>query len=191
MTNNSASTNPEVLGIIITKDTVGNMNLEHIHVSDGAIQLILKSIKLNEDAQFEIIDKLVDRTPNWAALSQDEQINKIKTILTQETVIEYLRFNGDIRENVNMLEAGIDEEGSIVITAYYIQEDEQIKHALQSELTKDQVDAMEREINILSGNTNLLDAARKQLDEKMKKGELIDFAKVKMNRKQRRAAKNK
>ena len=191
MTNDSVLTTPEVLGIIITKDTVGNMNLEHIHVSDGAIQLILRSIKLNEDAQLEIIDKLVDRSPNWTSLSQDEQMNKIKTILTQETVIEYLRFNGDIRENVNMLEAGIDEEGSIVITAYYIQEDEQIKHALQSELTKDQVDAMEREINILSGNTNLLDAARKQLDEKMKKGELIDFAKVKMNRKQRRAAKNK
>lgn len=191
MINNLTSPTSEILGIVITKETVGNMNLEHIHVSDGAIQLILKSIRLNEETQMEIVDKLVDRSPNWVSLSQDVQLNKIKTILTQETVIEYLRFNGDIRENVNMLETGIDEEGSIVITAYYIQEDEQIKEALYSQLTEEQLEAMEREINILSNDMNLIEVARKQLNEKIQKGEIIDFAKAKMSREQRRAAKKK
>lgn len=189
MTNNSTYLNSEILGIIITKETVGNMNLEHIHVSNGAIQLILKSIKLNEEAQLEIVDKLVDRSPNWSTLSQEEQINKIKTILTQETVIEYLRFNGDIRQDVNMLEAGIDKEGSIIVTAFYIKDDEQIEKVLYPELTEEQVNAMEREINILSNDMNLLEVAQKQLNEKIQKGEIIDFTKAKMNREQRRAAK--
>lgn len=189
MTNNLTPTASEVLGIIITKESIGNMDLEHIHVSDGAIQLILKSIRLNQDTQNEIVDKLVDRSPNWASLTQEEQIDKIKTILTQETVIEYLRLNGDIRENVNMLETGIDQEGSIVITAFYIHEDEKVKQVLHPELTKEQVDAMEREINILSNDMNLLEVAQKQLEEKIQKGEIIDFSKARKNRAQRRAAK--
>lgn len=189
MTNNLTPTASEVLGIIITKESIGNMDLEHIHVSDGAIQLILKSIRLNQDTQNEIVDKLVDRSPNWASLTQEEQIDKIKTILTQETVIEYLRLNGDIRENVNMLETGIDQEGSIVITAFYIHEDEKVKQVLHPELTKEQVDAMEREINILSNDMNLLEVAQKRLEEKIQKGEIIDFSKARKNRAQRRAAK--
>lgn len=186
MTNDS-NTSKEVLGIFITKQQIANMKLEHIHVSDFAIQTILKTVHLNAEAQEEIVDKLVDRTPNWRALEPEEQINKIKTVLTQETVIEYLRLNEQIRPEVDMLEVGIDVEGSIIVSAYYIEKNELTEKVLkENEMTEEQVEQLEREINILDGSINIYEEAKKKL-EQMKKDNVVPF----QNRAMRRQAKRK
>lgn len=43
---NKPTEQKEVLGIFITKNEVANLNMEHIHVSDFAIQTILKQFAL-------------------------------------------------------------------------------------------------------------------------------------------------
>jgi len=182
----SNNTPQEVLGIIIQEQEVGNMKINHIHVSDFAIQTILKTISLSEKAQFEAVDKLVDRTPEWTSLKQEVQMDRIKIILTQETVIEYLRYNEDIKEDVSMIETGIDEEGSIIVTAYYIQEDEATNNILgQDPLTEEQVNEMERSFNVVTSQINVVEEAKKRL-EQMKQGKVTSLTEHR-NRKERRA----
>ncbi|UOE58210.1 hypothetical protein [Cytobacillus oceanisediminis] len=177
----------EVLGIFITKQEIGNMKIDHIHVSDFALQAILKSVHLTKEAQEEIVDKLVDRTPNWVKLDTNTQVNKIKTVLTQETIIEYLRLNDYIREGVDMVEVGIDEEGSVVASVFYVEKTEVLEKVFTDEMTEEQVNQLEKEINILDGSINIYEEAKKKM-EQMDKNKVVPF----MNRAARRkAAKNK
>lgn len=173
----------EILGIFITQQEVANMKVDHIHVTDFAIQTILKTVHLNQDSQNEIVDKLVDRNPNWARLTPESQINKIKVALTQETVAEYLRLNKYISENVDMLEMGIDKEGSIVVSAFYIEQPEAVKNALP-QLSEEEVNEMEAQMNILDGSIDILGEAKKKLESMDK---VVPF----QNRAARRLAKSK
>lgn len=176
----------EVLGIFVQKNEVSNLNMETIHVTDYAIQTILKTIRLNPEVQEEVIDKMVDRTPDYFNLSPEEQTNKIKTTLTIETVIEYLRLEGYIREGIDMVEVGIDEEGSLVVQAYYVAKTELTEKVFKEQMTEEQMEEYERQINILDGSMNIYEEAKKKL-EQMKKDNVIPFP----NREARRRAKHK
>ncbi|MES9681719.1 hypothetical protein ABWK22_02140 [Gottfriedia acidiceleris] len=164
----------EVLGIFITKSEVSNLNVEYIHVTDFAIQTILKTIRLNPEVQAEVIDKMVERTPGYFQLKPEEQVNKIKTTLTIETVIEYLRLNEYIREDIDMIEVGIDEEGSIVVSAFYVAKTEVLEKVFTEELTEEQTNELEKQINILDGSINIYEEAKKRL-EQMKKDNVVPF----------------
>ncbi|MEX3713411.1 hypothetical protein ABFV99_13485 [Cytobacillus horneckiae] len=174
----------EVLGIIITKKEISNMNVEHIHVTDFAIQTILQSIHLNPEVQEEAIDRMVDRTPDYFTLEPEEQVDKIKIALTYETVIEYLRLNDYIRDEVNMLETGIDEEGTIVVTAFYIKDTDLTKEVFKDELTEEQELQLEKQMNILDGSINIYEEAKKRLETM--KNTVVPF----QNRAQRRLTKS-
>lgn len=177
----------EVLGIFITKQNVGNMNIEHIHVSDFAIQTILKTVQLSQKTQFEVVDKLVDRTPDWLSHEEEDRMVKIKAALIQETVVEYLRLTEEIREDVDMLEIGIDKEGSIIVSAYYIDKSQIPKEIIEkNKMTHEKVEQLEREINILNGSINIYEEAKKKL-EQMKKDNVVSLP----NRAARRQRKKK
>src|SRR4051812_11366303 len=100
----------EVPGIFISKETISNMDMERIMVAGFAVVDIVQRTRLSKSAQEEAVDKLVDRTPNFMKLKSEVRIEKIKAVLTEETVVEYLRHEGIIRKNVDMVEVGVDEE---------------------------------------------------------------------------------
>lgn len=154
----------EVLGIFITKNEISNLNIEHIHVTDYAIQTILKTVRLNEEVQKEVVDKMVDRTPDFFKLSHEEQVNKIKTVLTFETVIEYLRLNDYIHEGIDMIETGIDNEGSIVISAFYANNTEITDSIFANGMTEEEVNQMEKDFNVIDSSINIIEEAKKKME---------------------------
>ncbi|WP_263117553.1 hypothetical protein [Bacillus subtilis] len=154
----------EVLGIFITKNEISNLNIEHIHVTDYAIQTILKTVRLNEEVQKEVVDKMVDRTPDFFKLSHEEQVNKIKTVLTFETVIEYLRLNDYIHEGIDMIETGIDNEGSIVVSAFYANNTEITDSIFANGMTEEEVNQMEKDFNVIDSSINIVEEAKKKME---------------------------
>lgn len=165
----------EVPGIFITKETVSNMDMERILVAGFAVMDILQRTKLSQRTQEEAVDKLVDRTPNFLKLKPEVRVEKIKMVLTEETVIEYLRHEGIIRKNVDMVEVGVDEEGSVVVTAFYTHVPRTIRRAIKKQFDADMMAKAEAAVNILAGDDKLVDlaAARlKKLTEESKTGRL-------------------
>lgn len=150
-------------GIFIAEYQISNMKLERIVVSDPAIVAILKVTKLSQQAQEEAVIALVERTPDWLDFEPDLQIERIKAVLTQETVLEYLKHEGVIRRGCDMVETGIDQEGSIVIEAYYTELNREQRRAIDKSMTDEQKERMAESLNILSGQDNLIDLAAEKL----------------------------
>lgn len=126
---------------------------------------------------------MVERTPGYFQLTPEEQVNKIKTTLTIETVVEYLRLHEYIREGIDMIEVGIDQEGSVIVSAFYVGQDETLDKVFRKELTPEEIDQLEK-VNILDGQVNIYEEAKKRLDQ-MKADNVIPF----QNRAARRQAK--
>ena len=165
----------EVPGIFITKETISNMEMERILVAGFAVLDILQRTRLSQAAQEETIDKLVDRTPNFIKLKTEVRMDKIKAALTEETVVEYLRHEGIIRKNVDMVEVGIDEEGSIVVTAFYTHVSREIRRAIKKQFDADMMAKAEQAVNILSGDNNLVDLAAARLKKLQEQGKNKKF----------------
>lgn len=165
-------------GIFIAEYEMANMTLERIVVSNPAILAILSVTKLTPEAQEEAVYLLVDRTPEWHDLDVEIQVEKIKATLTQESVIEFLKDKEAIRPNCNMVQTGIDQEGSIVIEAYYTQLNREQRRLISKSMTDEQKDGMREAVNILSGNDNIVDLAAKKL-EKLKAQSRIEDGKFK------------
>ena len=77
-------------GIFLAEYEMNNMNMERIIVSNPAIEQILSVTKLSMGEQEKAVFGLVDRTEDWADLEPEDQVAKIKVVLTQETVLAYL-----------------------------------------------------------------------------------------------------
>lgn len=152
-----------IAGIFIQKETIQNMDMERIYVANFVVAEIVKHFVLVPALQMEAVDKLVDRTPNWMEIDEHKQVEMIKAVLAQEAVIEYLRQEGHIRKNVDMVETGIDEEGSYVVTAFYTQMNREMKRMLKNKMSKKDQDRLEAAVNILDGNENLIDLAAAKL----------------------------
>lgn len=157
-------------GIFISEHQMSNMTLERIVVSGPAILAILKVTKLSEKAQEDAVFALVDRSLDWNDTPVEIQVERMKAVLTQETVIEYLRFEEVIRPNCNMVQTGIDEEGSIVIEAYYTQLNREQRRAIDKSMSEEEKKNMVEAVNILSGQDNLVDLAAKKLERLQKQG---------------------
>lgn len=167
-------------GIFLAEYKMNNMNMERIVVVDAAIQTILKVIKLSLDAQEEAVFKLTDRTPDWLEMDEKEQIAKIKTVLTQETVLAYLQEVGAIRDSVDTVDVGIDEEGSIVVYAYYTNLNRAQRRKMEKALSENDKVALVDAFNILSGEENkLIDLAAKKLEKLKQEGKSFKGKKLK------------
>jgi hypothetical protein len=165
----------EVVGIVITKETIANMEKERILVADFAIVDILQRTKLSQKAQEDAVDRLVDRTLNWMKLKEEVRIDKIKTVLTEETVIEYLRHEGIIRKDADMVEAGVDKEGSIVVTVFYTKVPRAIRRAIAKETNEKKVREMETTLNILDQDMDLVQAAAAKLASLKQPQKVVPF----------------
>ena len=155
-------------GIFIAEYDMNNMRMERIVISDPAIQAILKVTLLSQKAQEDAVMALVDRSPEWNDLDTEIQVARIKAVLTQETVIEYLKEKDVIRTKCDMVQTGIDVEGSIVIEAYYTQLNREQRRLIDKTMSEKEKQNMREAVNILSGNDNLIDLAAAKL-ERMKK----------------------
>jgi hypothetical protein len=170
--------NNDVSGIFITEHDISNMKMERILVSNPAILKILELIKLPKKDQEDAVDNLVSRTPDWMDLEPEVQIQKIKVVLTTETILYYLTGIETIRKDCDLVEVGVDEEGSVVVYAYYVdmsrvQRREMIKKT--SKKDKEKIKATASELDRLAEQGNIIDLAKKKMErlakEKEAKGE--------------------
>lgn len=166
-----------ISGIFITEHEMNNMKLERIVVSGAAIMAILGVTQLSQEAQEEAVVSLVERTPDWLDIEPEEQIEKIKAVLTQESVLEYLKVIEAIRSQCDMVQTGIDAEGSIVIEAYYTQVNREQRRAIDKKMSEQEKKNLSSALNILSGNDNLVDLAAEKL-KRMKTAEKPNFRSV-------------
>lgn len=163
-------TSKEVMpGIYVVEyPPMANMTMERIVVSNPAIIEILKVIQLTKEEQEEAVDALVSRTADWMDLESEDQIAKIKSVLTMESVVEYLRSIETIRPQVDFVENGVDEEGSVVVTAYYTNLNREQRRLVNATMSDEQKQKMKDDVG--------------QLDVLMQQGSIIDLAKAKLEK---------
>ncbi|MEK1828890.1 hypothetical protein AAAC51_07015 [Priestia megaterium] len=138
------------------------MNIEYIHVSEEAVEPILKSVQLVEKSQQEAVDKMIDRTPNYFELDSKEQVAKIKMVLTTETIVEYLRLHDYIKKDVDMLEIGINDEGTTIVSAFYVEKGELENEVFKDQMSEKDVEELERQYNALDGSVNIYEEAKNE-----------------------------
>ena len=158
----------ELSAIFITKHKMNNMDMERIVINANQVEEILLTTKLNEDVQVELVEELVDTTPEWLDLESDMQMERIKQVLTCETVICKLQIDKIIRRGIDLVESHIDQEGSVVIEAYYTNISREERRKALKSMSKEKQTQMKKAVKVLSGEENLVDLATKKL-EKMKK----------------------
>lgn len=159
-------------GIYLAEYKMSNMDMERIVVSNPAILEILKRVHLTVEEQEEAVKLLVDRTPDYYDLEVEQQLDKIKICLTQETVIEFLKQQGTIRPKCDMVQVGIDEEGSVVVEAYYTNLNREQRRAIEKATPAGYKERMAEAVNILSGDDKLIDLAAKKLERLQKAGKI-------------------
>lgn len=155
-------------GIFISEHDMNNMRMERIVVSNPAILAILKVTQLPEAKQEEAVAQLVDRTAEWMELEPEVQMERIKAVLTQETIIEYLVEKEYITAKCDMVNTGIDVEGSVVIEAYYVKLSREQRRAFKKASTDEEREKMAAAVNIL-GQENIVDLAQKKIEKMREK----------------------
>jgi hypothetical protein len=160
-------------GIFIAEYDMANMKMERIVVSNPAILAILKVVKLPEAAQEKAVYDLVDRTPEWNKLDTEVQVAKIKAILTQESVIEFLKAKEVIRPKCDVVQTGIDIEGSIVIEAYYVSLNREQRRLIDKTHSEAEKQRLAEAVNIMGSNDNLIDMAKARMEKLAKEGKVV------------------
>lgn len=160
----------EYPGIFKTSQKVHNMDIDTFVVSGFAIENILKVTDIPRERQLEAIDKLVARTPDYLELEPEDAYAKIKVALTQETVIAYLEHEQqiDTKKHDVMYECGIDLEGSIQLKVFYPNTPRDVRRAIDKQLGAKGKKKQEEAIEFLGMNEDLLEAAKRKLEEKVK-----------------------
>lgn len=151
----------QVSGVFVSEHEMNNMKMERIVISNPAIIEVLKLVKLPKEDQEEAVDNLVARTPSWEDLDDEDQLNRIKAVLTQETCLYYLQAIETIRPSVDFVEVGVDEEGSIVVYAYYTSNRQQRRN-LGKNVSKEEAQRIFDEANILGG-LNITELAQRKM----------------------------
>lgn len=98
-----------------------NMTIDKFVVPQNMTMQIINDFDLDKGIQSDAINKLVDRTPNWLDLSEEDQKNEIKATLTLETVANYLYHMDFITDKCDMYENGFDKDGNVVLDAFYVE----------------------------------------------------------------------
>lgn len=147
---------------------MANMTLERIVVSNPAIIEILKMTHITKAEQEAAVDALVARTLDWYNLSTEVQFAKIKSVLTMESVIEYLRSIETLRAQCDVLEVGVDPEGSIVVEAYYTtmnREQRRAAEAAMSDADKTKLEEATNMFGVFNEDNKLIDLAKAKLEK--------------------------
>lgn len=110
------------LPIFRSSDTYANMRKERFTIPLETAEYIAKTYKLNQQRMSDAVNKLVDRTPHWLDMDEEEQKEEIRAILLLETVAYYLYDNKSIQETCNMYENGFDANGNVILDAFYIKQ---------------------------------------------------------------------
>lgn len=160
----------EVPGIYLSSHKMSNMVMDRIVVSNPAILKIMEIGRLSKEAQQRAVDELVKRTPEWLDLETEVQFDKIKTVLTQETVIAYLQKENVLTNKLDTLEVGIDQEGSVVLEAYYVQLNREQRRRMMYDTPKKEQEQLTAVVNALGGD-NIVDLAQKKLERMKQKQE--------------------
>jgi hypothetical protein len=144
---------------------------------------------------------MIDRTPNYKQLSEDEQREKVKVVLDCEAALAYLEQSELIKPNCSMAEFQYDfEYEDVLIDVFYVSADEAIDRALQAyNLTKEEAENLETAVNILQQDESLVELAKKKLEQIQKNKvknhhveqarQRVAAAKAQAARKQKQAAK--
>lgn len=127
---------PSDIKVFKVNDSYANMDKERLVVPQSSTLEILSIYKLPEEIQKTAVNKLVDRTPHWLDLSEKEQKNEIKAILTLESVAYYLYEQGTIRETCSLYENGFDKDGNVVIDVFYVNEEESLREIKQKAIQR-------------------------------------------------------
>lgn len=120
--------------ILTTTSKMSNMTKERFVVPQSSIEKILKIYVLPEELQKEAVNQLVDRRHDWLDLTEEEQLNQIKSILLLETVTFFLYDNDYIREGSDMYHNGFDKDGNVSLDVFYV-EDAEISEKLEQAKT--------------------------------------------------------
>lgn len=104
-----------------TIEKYSNMIKERFVVPQNFTAKILEDYVLDIELQKRAVNRLVDRTPNWLDIAEEDRIHEIKAILTLETVAHYLLDSGTIREGSDMYENGFDKDGNVVVDVFYVE----------------------------------------------------------------------
>lgn len=110
------------LPLFKTVDELANMRIETFRVPQASFYQIKEQFVLPRDHQSKTVEKLVDSRPDWLDLDEEEQLAEIKLKLILETVAQYLYSNDYISEQCTMYDNGFDEQGNVVLSAYYVKE---------------------------------------------------------------------
>ena len=110
------------LPIFRSEDTFSNMKKVRFTVPQVAVLKILEEQSISKEIQADAVNKLVDRTPDWLEMEDDERYEAIKATLTLETVAWYLYERNYIQESCTMYENGFDENGNVILDAFYVKE---------------------------------------------------------------------
>lgn len=153
--------------IFKTQQQISNMRIEEIVVPEATVQVMLSQKKLTAAGQKQAIYDLVDRTPGWLNLEQEEQEVRILAALTQETIIYLLRESGEITDKCDFYESEIDEEGSVKVRAFYTEVNRQMRRALKKQTAEERARQarMDQAVNILSQNQHIMDLAKQRMVE--------------------------
>lgn len=162
--------------IFKTEKTISNMRIETIVVPETSVREYLKGAQLTESAQKKAVHDLVDRTPQWLTLTDEQQKAAIVMAMTQETVLYKLIESGEIGEKCDYYEAEFDKEDSLIVTAYYTTVNRKLRRALEKQTKEERArqERMDQAINILAQNESIIKLAKKRMEEKgiqPKKGE--------------------
>lgn len=124
------------LPVFKTVEEYANMTKERFVVPQNVIVEILKDYTLSEELQKKAVNKMVDRTPHFLDLTEEERLNEIKSVLTLESVAYYLYDMNMIEEHCNMYENGFDKEGNIVLDAFYVNEEFELNKLKKERIQK-------------------------------------------------------
>lgn len=112
------------LPVFKSSQEMANMTIDTFIVPQASFYEMKERFVLPRDFQSKVIEKLVDETPNWLDLEEEEQVAEIKMKLILETVAQYLYAHDYISENCTMYDNGFDKNGNVMLNAFYVKDTE-------------------------------------------------------------------
>lgn len=131
--------NENELPIFRTRDNFSNMRKDRFVIPQPTTLFICENYVLKKDSQATTVNKLVDRTPDWMEMEEEDQLEAIKAALVLQTVAEYLNTKNMIQSNCTMFENGFDKDGNVILDAFYIKENK-VKAGWEKEFQQKETD---------------------------------------------------
>ena len=136
----------EKLPIFTSSEEFSNMRRVRFVIPQASSYEITQKVVLTEESQKIAVSKLVDRTPHWLDLEEQEQKDEIKAALLLYTVAQFLYQEDYITDDCTMYENGFDKDGNIVLDAFYVKETK-LQKQVQQEFKNKRIEKEEEKKN--------------------------------------------